>query len=169
MRVPRCNVLLDVGEDVLLTFISLKALMNRSHLPLVHVNQQHVLWENVFKNTGNFFFKGGLKRGVVSHLLPQFCTEEVGHYRACVIFIKLLIIQADQPPSLFIHPFSKWKMVAVSLASKNICRWYLGFLTVFFLFEVRSASFAQGWINFLAWFFKVSFLVLVSLDLCFDF
>lgn len=57
MRVPRCNVLLDVGEDVLLTFISLKALMNRSHLPLVHVNQQHVLWENVFKNTGNFFLK----------------------------------------------------------------------------------------------------------------
>lgn len=57
VRVPRYNVLLDVGEDVLLTFISLKALMNGSHLSLTQVNQQHVVWENVFKHIGNFFLK----------------------------------------------------------------------------------------------------------------
>lgn len=56
---PNCESSLlqcPVGcEDVLLTFSSLKALMNHSHLPLAHGNQQHLLWDNVFKSKGHFF------------------------------------------------------------------------------------------------------------------
>lgn len=122
VRVHGYHVLLDVREDVLLTFSSLQALMNHSHLPLVHVNQQHLLWDNVFKNKG-IFFKGNLKYGVVSHLLPHFSTEEVGHYRAHIILIKLLIIQIDQCPITFYSSLFQLTMVLVFLASENVCRW----------------------------------------------
>lgn len=153
VRVHCYHVLLGVREDVLLTFSSLKAFMN--HICPLSMSASSTFCGTMCLKTKGILLKGNLKYGVVSHLLPHFCTEEVGHYRAHVIFIKLLIIQIDQcPTTSYSSLLQNEDGTSFPCLQKylqmvpRLFKWVF-----FFLFEVRCASFSQGWINFLPWFF----------------